>query len=168
MHFLVRRAVDPFISQKLGASDIVQEGMVRIHRGIEQFRGESVPELLTWIRIIIVTAASDLADKAFADKRDVRREVHGSSLLKIIAARSSAGQRAVRHEAAVELANAIDRLDNQRYRKALMLGIVDGCSRAEAAEQMGISAAAFRVLLFRALRKLRGDEQLMAVVGEGV
>ena len=148
--------------------------MLRIHRGMdpslgyEQFRGESVPELLCWIRNIILSVAYDLCDKAFADKRDVRREVHGSALLNMIAARSSGQQQALREELALELARAFDRLEKPRYRTAVELGILDGLIRAEAAKEMGISEGAFRVLLFRALSELRRDKELMSVAGESV
>lgn len=52
--FIANRELDSRIKGKVGASDIVQESLLTAHQKFEQFRGDTQPELLAWLRQILI------------------------------------------------------------------------------------------------------------------
>src|SRR4051794_8111448 len=56
---LVRSWLGHECARRLGDSDIVQEALLRASCHLPAFRGQTVPELLGWVRRIAYRAASD-------------------------------------------------------------------------------------------------------------
>ena len=163
LRFLAGTQLDPRLRGKLDPSDVVQQTLLEAYEKREQFRGGSEAEWLAWLRQAL---AHNLADalRAFGQaKRDVGRErsleaaVEASScrLAAFLAAeQSSPSQRAMRHERAVRLAEALAALPEDN-REALVLHYCEDWPLADIATHLGRTPAAVAGLLKRGLKQLR-------------
>ena len=160
----IERRLQPRISP----SDIVQETMLRAHANFAQFRGASEPELIGWLRQILVNNLAKFVEQhVLAARRDVRREVSierlGQALEQStiqLAALLPAGSRspsaaAQQREEAVLLADRLAMLAPD-YREVLMLRNLQGLPFETIAQQMDRSVSATRMLWLRAIDKLKG------------
>ena len=156
------------LQPRMSPSDIVQETMLRAHANFGQFRGASEPELIGWLRQILVNNLAKFVEQhVLAARRDVRREVsierlgHALEQSTIqLAALLPAGSRspsaaAQQREEAVLLADRLAMLAPD-YREVLMLRNLQGLPFETIAEQMDRSVSATRMLWLRAIEKLRG------------
>jgi RNA polymerase sigma-70 factor (ECF subfamily) len=156
------------LQPRMSPSDIVQETMLRAHANFGQFRGASEPELIGWLRQILVNNLAKFVEQhVLAARRDVRREVSierlGQALEQStiqLAALLPAGSRspsaaAQQREEAVLLADRLAMLAPD-YREVLMLRNLQGLPFETIAEQMERSVSATRMLWLRAIEKLRG------------
>lgn len=156
------------LQPRMSPSDIVQETMLRAHANFGQFRGASEPELVGWLRQILVNNLAKFVEQhVLAARRDVRREVSierlGQALEQStiqLAALLPAGSRspsaaAQQREEAVLLADRLAMLAPD-YREVLMLRNLQGLPFETIAEQMDRSVSATRMLWLRAIEKLRG------------
>lgn len=156
------------LQPRMSPSDIVQETMLRAHANFGQFRGASEPELIGWLRQILVNNLAKFVEQhVLAARRDVRREVSierlGQALEQStiqLAALLPAGSRspsatAQQREEAVLLADRLAMLAPD-YREVLMLRNLQGLPFETIAEQMDRSVSATRMLWLRAIEKLRG------------
>jgi RNA polymerase sigma-70 factor (ECF subfamily) len=156
------------LQPRMSPSDIVQETMLRAHANFAQFRGASEPELIGWLRQILVNNLAKFVEQhVLAARRDVRREVSierlGQALEQStiqLAALLPAGSRspsaaAQQREEAVLLADRLAMLAPD-YREVLMLRNLQGLPFETIAQQMGRSVSATRMLWLRAIDKLKG------------
>ena len=61
---------------RVSPSDIVQDVMLRAHCHFGQFRGHTEPELLAWLREILLNSLARFVEQHLhAAKRDIRREI---------------------------------------------------------------------------------------------
>src|SRR6476620_8543652 len=74
---LVARAqVESWMRAKVDASDLVQQTLLEVHRGLDGFRGETETEWLAWLRMILKNNAADFVRRYRGTaKRQARREV---------------------------------------------------------------------------------------------
>ena len=73
---LATTQLDRRLRRRMSPSDLVQEAMLAAHRDFQSFRGVSEPELLCWLRQILINCLRDAIDTHLnAQKRDLRREV---------------------------------------------------------------------------------------------
>ncbi len=167
LKLLASTQMDQKLQARFSPSDVVQETFFEAHRDFRQFRGQTEPELLAWLRQILVHNLGRLVEKnVLAAKRDVRREV---SLDRIAASldRSTAGLHAVladhvpspssdadHREHAVILADQLAQLPSD-YRQVLVLRHLEGRPFKEVAQRMGRSPGAVRMLWLRAIGQLR-------------
>jgi RNA polymerase sigma-70 factor (ECF subfamily) len=157
VRLLVRPRLGPDLCRKLDASDLVQESLLRIYRGFGQFDGAGVPQLLAWVGQIVGNVVVTSERHHGADKRDLRREVHGEELLaRWLAGGSGPDERAQRDEQAARLAAALERLP-EVYREVIQARFFDGVPFADLAARLGRSAGAVRVLCLRAVERLRRE-----------
>ena len=106
---MVRRWHMPGLQHKFGDSDLVQETLVRIYRGLDaahrddegRFRGQEVPQFLGWVAKIVHNVVADNVRYDRAGMRDERRELPDSGIFALLSQGSSPEQRAVREERAV-------------------------------------------------------------------
>jgi RNA polymerase sigma-70 factor (ECF subfamily) len=146
---------------------VVQETFLQAHRAFDQFRGETAPEFLGWLRQLLVSRLTHLFEKhVYAAKRDVRREVSLEAvrnslarsslrLERVLADKSpSPGSAAQRHEHAILLADELANLPDD-YREVLILRNLEGLPFPVVAERLDRSPGAVRMLWFRAIQKLR-------------
>src|SRR2546423_9338430 len=59
LQVMIRSWLGPDLARQLVDSDVVQESLLRIDRGLPDFRGRTVPEFLAWARQIAWHAAID-------------------------------------------------------------------------------------------------------------
>lgn len=149
--------------EKLDASDIVQQTILRAHAAQNQFRGVTEAEWLGWLRAVLANVLSTVAREFEAAARDVNRErsleaaleESSSRLERILAAdQSSPSSVAMRAEDVIQLTRALVRLpDDQRV--AVELHHLKGLTVSEVAEEMERTRSAVVGLLFRGLKRLR-------------
>jgi len=167
LKILAASQIDPRLRARVSASDVVQETFLQAHRAFDQFRGESAPEFLGWLRQLLVSRIAHLLEKhVYAAKRDVRREVSleairtslarsSQRLERVLADKSpSPGSAAQRHEHAILLADELANLPDD-YREVLILRNLEGLPFPAVAERLDRSPGAVRMLWFRAIQKLR-------------
>jgi RNA polymerase sigma-70 factor, ECF subfamily len=147
LHILTRLQLGPRSSSKLDPSDIVQETLLHAYQKRDQFRGND-----------------DAARAKWRQKRDIARETSLQAALDsssdslgawLAAEQSTPSEQAMRHELAINLANALARLP-QSQREALLLHYWQGCSLAEIAKRLNRTTDAVGGLLKRGLQQLRG------------
>lgn len=164
---LATAQIEKRLRPRVSPSDVVQETMLRAHRHFGQFRGRSEGELLAWLRQILVTNLARCVERnLLAAKRDMRREISverfgiafDDSTMNIASLLQAGGEspsvEAQKVEEALELSQRLEQLP-PRYREILILRNIRGCSFDEAAEQLGRSVGATRMLWLRAIEKLR-------------
>jgi RNA polymerase sigma-70 factor (ECF subfamily) len=149
---------------KGGASDLVQETFLEAHRDFITFRGVTEPELLAWLRCLLLNNLANFARRyREAEKRRVSREVplgdggsSASGLPEPPADTPTPSWAAVKAEDAEALLKALDRLPDD-YRRVLTLRHQEGRSFAEIAESMGRTANAVHKLWARAIEQLQSE-----------
>ena len=162
LRLMARSLIHQPLQVRLDASDLVQETFLKAHREFSSFLGSSEPELVAWLRQILVRNLADQVGKNRAQGRDYRREqpleqvLDQSSLAlqgRLAAAVPSPSSHAMRREQAVLLADALERLPAD-YRDVFLLRNVEHIPFETIAAQMGRSPGAVRVLWTRAMEKL--------------
>jgi RNA polymerase sigma-70 factor (ECF subfamily) len=167
LHLLVRQQRGPDPRPRGDDSDLVQETLMRIHRGLDpdgrggpaSFQGQNVPQLLGWVSQIVRHLVADRERHARAGKRDEAREAPGAPVSGVPAADSTPEQRLLRAERAVRLAAALERLAPHQ-RDVLQWRFFEQLSFAEISARTGKSVGALRVVCSRALDRLGQDEEL--------
>src|SRR5579864_1507225 len=66
--------LDPRLQRRFDESDLVQEALLRAHRGLADFRGDNEAALLKWLEQILANVLTDAVRREHADKRDVALE----------------------------------------------------------------------------------------------
>jgi RNA polymerase sigma-70 factor (ECF subfamily) len=170
LRLLARSLIGRALRLRLDASDLVQETFLKAHREFPRFLGDSEPELVAWLRQILVRNLADQARRHQAQGRDVRRQRSLEQLLDesslVIQDRlaapvsTSPSSHAIRRERAVLLADALEKLPAD-YREVFVLRIIDHIPIEEIATRMHRSVNAVRKLWTRAmvaLEKELGEE----------
>lgn len=160
---VARAEVESWLQAKVDPSDLVQQTMLEVHRGFDQFRGMSEGEYLAWVRRILTRNATDYVRRyGGTGKRQVSREIRWQASA---GDDSRTGNRepsdsletpselVMRHEDELQVAEALTRLPPD-YREVILLRNLERLSFNEVAERMGRSRPAVQMLWMRALRKL--------------
>jgi RNA polymerase sigma-70 factor (ECF subfamily) len=156
---LIRRP----LQVRLDASDLVQETFLRAQKEFPRFRGSSEPELIAWLRRILVNHLANQVKHHVGRGRDIHRQESLEGLLErsglavhqaLAASVGSPSSHAARREQAVLLADALSRLPED-YRTVFVLRNVEDLPVQEIAARMGRSPKAVRHLWGRALLALR-------------
>src|SRR5580693_8789723 len=74
LRLMARALISQPLRVRLDASDLVQETFLKAHREFPAFLGSTEPELIAWLRQILVRVLTDLIKRHRAGKRDYRRE----------------------------------------------------------------------------------------------
>jgi RNA polymerase sigma-70 factor (ECF subfamily) len=164
---LASMQIEKRLQPRVSPSDVVQETMLRAHKNFGQFRGTTEPELLAWLRQILVNNLAKFVEQhMLAARRDVRREVsierigaaleHSTiQLAQLVPASMKSPSMAVQQrEEAVVLADRLAQLSND-YREVLVLRNLQGLPFEEVARRIDRSVGATRMLWLRAIEKLR-------------
>ena len=126
------------LMSKSEAEDVVHDVFVGLPEALRRY--EERDALISWLKRVTVRVALS---------RMRREELRATSPLE-----ATVGAAAPDHEASIDLRVAVASLP-PGLRSVLMLKEVEGFSHAEIAELVGISVAASKVRLHRALRALR-------------
>jgi RNA polymerase sigma-70 factor (ECF subfamily) len=164
---LATTQLDHRLRRRVNPSDLVQETLLAAHRDFVDFRGNSQPELLGWLRQILIHALHGaFARHVKAGKRDIRREVSidrisnqmeesACNLAAILPGRAAPPSGPMRaRERAVELADQLNKLSAD-HRDVIVSRVLQGLSFEEIAKRMGRSCGAVRMLWLRALGQFR-------------
>ena len=167
LNILASTSLDRQLRQRINPSDVVQETMLAAHRDFNAFRGTSQPEMLGWLRkILINTLHRAFSTHVRAGKRDIRREVSIErasqrmdesvcNLAAILPGRTNSPSEPMRaREQAVDFANQLNQLPTQ-YRDVIVYRVLQGLAFDEIAERMDRSCGAVRMLWLRALDQFK-------------
>ncbi|MBI5761779.1 MAG: sigma-70 family RNA polymerase sigma factor [Planctomycetales bacterium] len=149
------------LQRRVDASDVVQQTFLIAHRCFEQFRGETDPELIAWLRTILNQNVQEAVRRhVHAQHRTVTQEVSiqsaGTTSLPLDppAADPTPSQRLARREETLELLTALESLPADQ-REAVRLKHLDDLSLSEIAAIMSKTEAAVAGLLRRGIAALK-------------
>src|SRR5579859_3082473 len=74
LELLARLLLQPRFRSKLGASDVVQQTLLKATQNLGQYRGQSEAELAGWLRRILTNTLVDVVRELEGAKRDVGLE----------------------------------------------------------------------------------------------
>lgn len=163
LELLARLHLQPRFRSKLGASDVVQQTLLKAVANLGQYRGKSEAELAAWLRRILTNTLVDTVRELEGAKRDVAQERSLEAELNRSSARlegllqspaSSPSQQALRHEELLQLSAALARLPDDQ-RQALERHYLQGRTVPEVAEEMKRSERSVAGLVRRGLQRLR-------------
>jgi RNA polymerase sigma-70 factor (ECF subfamily) len=158
--------IDRRLRSKFDADDLLQEAFLGAHQAIVRFRGTTEEEFLAWLRAILAhVLANQVRRYRGTERRDARLERALESELErsseglaraLATPESSPSQRIIRHERAVRLAEALERL-TPAAREVLLLRHFQDLSFPEIARRMGRTLDGAKNLWLRALDRLRHE-----------
>jgi RNA polymerase sigma-70 factor (ECF subfamily) len=163
LRLMARALISQPLRVRLDASDLVQETFLKAHREFPAFLGSTEPELIAWLRQILVRGLTDLIKRHRAGKRDYRREESVEVMLdrsslsvqKALAAPDfSPSSHASRREQAVLLADALAKLPAD-YREVFILRNLGHIPFDQIAVRMNRSSGAVRKLWTRSMLSLK-------------
>ena len=118
LRLMARSLINQPLRIRLDASDLVQETFLKAHREFPGFLGSTEPELVAWLRQILVRSLAEQVKQHRSRKRDYRREEPMEVLLdrsslaivaRLAATLSSPSVHTTRREQAVMLCDAVNR-----------------------------------------------------------
>ncbi len=170
LRMLVCVQIGRVLRSKFDADDLLQETSLAAHRAIAHFRGTTEEEFLAWLRGILAHVFADQVRRYHGTgRRDPRLEralesefeQSSEGLVRALAApASSPSQRVIRHERAVRLAKALDRL-TPAAREVLLLRHFQDLSFPEIAHRMDRTLDGVKNLWIRALARLRREAEFL-------
>ncbi|MCO8122000.1 sigma-70 family RNA polymerase sigma factor [Stieleria sp. TO1_6] len=162
--FLARSQWHHHLQGKADPSDLAQEVFLAAHGNIADFRGQTAEEFAGWLRGILSNILAMHVRKFLGtQKRDPRLERQLNQSLsnatgflqsQIAGDATSPSQHFARHEAFLQLADALEALPED-YRRVIVLRHVDGLPFSEVAKQMDRSVDSVEKLWVRGLSKLK-------------
>lgn len=164
VNLLARASAYRCFQIKLDPEDLAHEAIIRVQAKWQQLRSSEPFAIKAWLRSVVSSVLHDLADKAWAGKRDIGKEQSLDAALDESSARveaflpantSTPSKAAVRHERVLALAHALGRLPADQ-RLAIELHHLSGFSLEETARRMDRSFTSVAGLLRRGLKGLRG------------
>jgi RNA polymerase sigma-70 factor (ECF subfamily) len=160
---LARLHLPARLRSKLGASDVVQQTLLKAAQNWTQYRGQGDPELAGWLQRILINTLVDAVREFQGGKRDVALErsleaslTQSSARLEAFlqASMSSPSEQLMAHEQLLQLSAALARLPDDQ-RQALELHYLQGQTVAEVAGHMNRTERSVAGLVRRGLQALR-------------
>ncbi|MHC4206846.1 MAG: sigma-70 family RNA polymerase sigma factor [Planctomycetota bacterium] len=163
--WMVRFRMNKEVRSKMESMDLVQEVMIHVLRGLGDFTYENEGDFVRWLSKIAENAFYDNLDKLYAGKRNIRREAR----LDVFKSGSAGNFKGVpgpidvttpssimsKREDLVRLEKSIDKL-KPKYREVIILAKIEQLSYNQIGEKLGVSAAAVKMLVSRAIVELAG------------
>jgi RNA polymerase sigma-70 factor (ECF subfamily) len=141
------------LGKKFGASDAVQDAIIKGYQSFSAFKGSSQEELAGWLRAILLNRLNNLADAYHSDKRAIVREQPVNR--RIVQRSEPTPSRAMlSNEERELLERAMARLPEE-MRRVLLLRHRDNLSFAELGAALGLSETGARKCWTRSVRALR-------------
>ena len=165
LRVVTRSVVQGTLQVRVDPSDLVQETFLKAHRDFGQFVGSSEPELVAWLRQILVRNIADEAKYHRRNGRDLRRQESleaalnrsGTTVQEALASPlTSPSARLENRERAVLLADALEKLP-PHYREVFILRSLEHIPVEQIAERLGRSPNAVYKLWFRAMAALKRE-----------
>ena len=156
----VRLRCGPALRARESTSDIVQSACRDVLGDLSRFQYGGDAGFRAWLYATALRKIADRAEYWGAQRRDAGREVQlpatsggGDGLAGLLAGLPSPSAAAMGREAMERLERAFDRLADED-REVIVLSRVVGLTHTEISEQLGLTAGACRMRLFRALAAL--------------
>jgi RNA polymerase sigma-70 factor (ECF subfamily) len=162
MKVLAATCLDRDVRGKADPSDVVQEAMIKAHRGFAEFRGATEGEWMAWVRRILVNCIAELhrrfsnAGRRIGKERPLEDLMDQSSLMMrglVPAPGPSPSEHAARRELSVAVADVLAEMEPED-REVVILRNFQELEWNEVAERMQRSRDAVRQLWTRALRRI--------------
>jgi RNA polymerase sigma-70 factor (ECF subfamily) len=157
---IVGRLIGDRLSDKVDASDVVQQSLLAAFRQSGQFHGHSPEEWQAWLVAIVRNESLSMLRYWHQEMRDIDREralaAASSGGFQPAAGGSSPSQQAARREQGTRLLAAIDRLPPD-HRQVITLRNLEDLPYEAVAARMGRSEEAVRQLWVRAIERLRQE-----------
>lgn len=161
LKLLANSQLDSLLARQIDASDIVQQTMLNATANLQQFRGQSEADFLSWLQQILANNLIDALRYHGRMKRDVARnksldESVFNSFRRVEALAQSCStpsQHAIKNEQLLRLPQALQALPDTQ-REAIVLHHLQGLMLAETALRMDKSESAVCGLLHRGLKRL--------------
>jgi RNA polymerase sigma-70 factor (ECF subfamily) len=163
LRLLARLQLPALLRGKLDPSDVVQETLLKAHRKMEQFRGQSEAELAAWLRRILLNHLTERLRKFGKATAGGMQELplaqgldESSARLEawLMSDQSSPSEKVIRHEELLRVSNALEHLP-ETQRTALELKHLQSWSVEAIGRHMGLSKSAVGGLLRRGMARLR-------------
>lgn len=139
------RYLTHMVSNVSDAEDVAQEALLRAHRALKDFRGQSA--FKTWLYQIATNAA-----RTQLDKRRTRREDQSYDVAEMeIASGEQVERRIVAHD---QLRRALAELPDD-WREAVILRDIEGLEYREIAEALDIPIGTVESRIFRGRQRLK-------------
>ena len=160
---LARLHLHPRLRSKLGASDIVQQTMMKAAQNLCQFRGSTEAEWAGWLRRILTNTLVDAVRHFNGPEHDVALERSVEASLTESSARleallqgspNSPSDQVLKNEQMLRLATALAQLPEDQ-RLVLEMHYLQGCTVAEVAAHMTRTERSVAGLVRRGLQRLR-------------
>jgi RNA polymerase sigma-70 factor (subfamily 1) len=154
---LARKQLSIRMQAKGGASDMVQDTLVKALYDFCNFKGYTIEELEAWLRSILMHTAANFAHQFTTQKRQIGREVSPVSeqvANDVRQAAPSASEVAARYENVCHIQEVIGRLPS-RQAEVVRLHNEENLSFTEIGRRIGRSADAARKLWARSVAYLR-------------
>ncbi len=168
LRMLARVQLKQNYQAKLGASDLVQQTLLKAIQAVDQFRGTTELELRAWLRQILAHELAHLHRDMHRGKRDVRRELAIQQVLdqssvrldQWLAGKSATPSRQVAsREQLLRLSRCIEALP-EGQREAVRMRYLEGLGVSEIAAALDKSASSVAGLIHRGLKSLRAEIEL--------
>lgn len=142
---------------KLGASDLVQETILKGLKNFSTFKGSTRQEFAAWLRIILLNVVANCRKAYHAEKRDVAREVPLGPPVVATNLPSPSATTLTREQWSL-LERALLRLSDE-YREAILLRHRENLSFVEIGNRLRKSEDAARKTWTRAVKQLQQELQ---------
>lgn len=143
----------PGLQAKLGASDLVQDTLLKGTEHFPEFKGTTRAELARWLRRILKNHLENLKEAYGAQMRDVSRE-HPAGAELADPWSQSPSHEALTQEEQLRLETALGRL-NEEARRVVFLRHRENRTFAQIGDELGKTEEAARKIWFRAVEKLQ-------------
>jgi RNA polymerase sigma-70 factor (ECF subfamily) len=163
---IIRLRMGNELRSRLESMDLVQDAFISALRGLENFTYQNEGDFLRWISKIAENRLRDNLDQLHADKRDIRKEIPlkdnrrdtQSSFIMTNEPVNATTPSIImsKRENLDKLEKAIDKLKPE-YREVVILTRLENLSYKEAADRLGKTPDAVRMLLSRAMVELSRD-----------
>ena len=163
--WMVRFRMNKKMRSKVESMDLVQEVLIHALKGLEDFTYENEGDFVRWLSKIAENAFYDNLDKLHARKRNIHHEVRLDAFKSSTAGRfkriplpidaTTPSSIISKREDLARLEKAIDKL-KPKYREVILLAKIEQLSYNQIGEKLGVSAAAVKMLVSRAVVELAG------------
>jgi len=163
--WMVRIRMNKKMRSKLESMDLVQEVLINALSGLGEFTYQNEGDFVRWLSKIAENAFYDNVDRLYTGKRNIRNEVRLDDFKSTTAGRfkgipgpidaTTPSAIMSKREDLARLEKAIDKL-KPKYREVILLAKIEQLSYRQIGEKLGVSAAAVKMLVSRAIVELAG------------
>jgi RNA polymerase sigma-70 factor (ECF subfamily) len=150
------------LKQKVDASDVVQQALLKAHEDRDQFKGESEQQLVAWLKTILKNRLIDMARHWKGQKRDIDRDVNLQQKVDdsfrrvddwLAMSQTSPSMAAQGNEALLLLSTAVEKLPDD-LREVVVMHHLQGMKLVEISKAVGCDETTVGRRLFRGMKQL--------------